>query len=162
MTALKTPAPDAPAEQWGRFAVSIPGFPCHSVAQRRGMVGWLFGESADVDWPVDGLRAMFVVEKGVTLYQVVEPGGYPQHRMRNGRHEFIPNPDDPATAGCLLALLGDERWRLHLDDVGEWSSWVNGPPETHGTGHLIHVGESLGRAAIAAAAALGRWPGGEG
>ena len=69
------------------------------------------------------------------------------HEERVYLHD-VPDPDDPATAGCLLALLGNERWRLHIDDVG-------------GIGHLIHVGESLGRACIAAAAALGRWPGGE-
>ena len=74
----------------------------------------------------------------------------------------ISDPDHWAWEGWMLRMLGNERWRLHLDDVGEWSFWVNGPPETHGTGHLIHVGESLGRAAIAASAALGRWPGGEG
>ena len=73
----------------------------------------------------------------------------------------VPDPDHWAWEGWLLRLLGNERWRLHLDDVGEWSFWVNGPPETHGTGHLIHVGESLGRACIATAAALGRWPGGD-
>jgi hypothetical protein len=143
MTVIKTPKPDAPAEEWGRLAVSIPGFPCHSVAQRRGMVGWLFGESADVDWPVDGLRAMFVVEKGVTLYQVVEPGGYPQHRMRNGRHEFIPDPDHPATAGWLLRMLGGEAFAL-------WAS-----------AHFGSCDIGIGRACISYAAAYGRWPGGE-
>lgn len=117
MNALKTPASDAPAEEWGALAVSIPGW------------RWLPG--------------------------MIDT--YPSFRLSDS----APDPDDPATAGCLLALLRNERWRLHLDDVGEWSFWVHGPPETHGTGHLIHVGESLGRAAIAVAAALGRWPGGE-
>ena len=164
MTALETPATDAPAEEWGRLAVSIPGFPCHSVAQRRGMVGWLFGESADVDWPVDGLRAMFVVEKGVTLYQVVEPGGYPQHRMRNGRHEFIPDPDHPATAGWLLRLLGPRclvRVRiLPLEGPGRYEVVIPSGMMPDGRPHRA-TGTNLGRACIAAAAAVERWPGGE-
>ena len=110
MSALKTPADDAPAAAWGALAVRIPGWQC-----RPDLIGW-------------------------AAYRV--------------------DPDHWAWTGWLLRLLGNERWRLHLDDVGEWSFWVNGPPETHGTGHLIHVGESLGRACIATAAALGRWPGG--
>ena len=144
MTALQTPAPDAPASEWGRFAVSIPGFPCNTVLLRRGMVGWLYGESADVDWPLDGLRAMFVGEKGATtLYQVVVPGGYPQHRMRNGRHEFIPDPDHPATEGWLLRLIG----------AGVFSLWM-------AENWRVGDDERIGCACIAAAAALGRWPGG--
>ena len=168
------PDDDAPAEEWGRLAVAIPGFPCHSVAQRRGMVGWLFGESADVNWPLDGLRAMFVVEKGVTtLYQVIESGGYPQHRMRNGRHEFIPDPDADATAGCLLRLLGDEWGAYHHDFSSHvWLTpyevvldrWLT-PPRSSLTPEVDWrqpPNLTLGRACIAAAAALGRWPGGEG
>ena len=69
-----------------------------------------------------------------------------------------PDPDDPATAGCLLAMLGPGEW----DNVapgsavapnGEgWWAWVNGD---------WSEGMTLGRACIAVAEALGRWPGGE-
>ena len=130
MSALQTPAADAPAKEWGRLAVSLPGW-----RWMPGMVGR--NEIGGTDRIMD------------------------QSEASRANADIVPDPDDPATAGCLLALLGDERWRLHLDDVGEWSFWVNGPPQTDGTGHLIHVGESLGRACIAAAAGLGRWPGGE-
>ena len=165
MSALTLPAADAPAEDWGRLAVSLSDWPCHSVAQRRGMVGWLYGESADVDWPVDGLRAMFIAEKGVTtLYQVIEPGGHPQHRMRNGSHKFIPDPDDPATAGCLLELLKptpSEGYMAHVlppsSALTKWRIHMN----TAQTGPLSASRSPLGRACSAAAAALGRWPGGE-
>jgi len=138
MSMLPLPAPDAPASEWGRLAVSIPGF------------DWLPGMLNRKD----GTRYM-----GSARWAWNDPYRHHAHGIAD---DDWPDPDDPATAGCLLALLGSEEcWRLHLDDLGEWSFWSNGPPETHGTGHLNHVGESLGRACIAAAHALGRWPGGE-
>jgi len=66
---------------------------------------------------------------------------------------FALDPDDPATEGCLVRLLGpvfEAVW--YTGDCDRW---------------LVAVGEerrlytSLGRACIAAAEALGRWPGGE-
>lgn len=65
----------------------------------------------------------------------------------------LPDPDDPATAGCLLALLGS-RCRVWQDredglwtvEIGAWRASM------HAT---------LGRACIAIAVALGRWPAGE-
>ena len=122
MSALQLPAPDAPAEDWGRVAVSLPGW--------RWMPGML---ARNFDGPV---RVESVTDD--------QPGVL--HRCRwtgNMTHADIrsmplPDPDDPATEGCLLALLG----RSH-----------------HGL--LQPRGTSLGRACIAAAAALGRWPGGE-
>jgi hypothetical protein len=114
---LALPAPDAPAEEWGRLAVAIPGF--------RSVQGMLWRG-----------------EDGVPMGKEWSP--------------WI-SPDDPATAGCLLALLG-------------------GPVEVkvyHGVtirrypriGCLLSEGitgrgSNLGRACIAAAATLGRWPGG--
>lgn len=35
MTALQTPAPDAPGEEWGALAVRIPGWQC-----RPDLIGW--------------------------------------------------------------------------------------------------------------------------
>jgi len=101
MSIYTLPALDAPAEDWGRVAVALPGWRWmegmlahgHMGAWRTGAAGALAGS-----WP---------------------------------------DPDDPATEGCLLALLG----RPH-----------------HGL--LQPRGTTLGRACIAAAAALGRWPGG--
>ena len=74
-----------------------------------------------------------------------------------------PDPDDPATAGCLLALLGptpSEGYMAHVlppsSAVMKWRIHMN----TARTGAISVYGWSLGRACIAAAAALGRWPGG--
>ena len=71
-----------------------------------------------------------------------------------------PDPDDPATDGCLLALLGDRQLLLDLPTAktgpGLWRAFVSrrSPCFTERM--------TLGRACIAAAEALGRWPGGEG
>jgi hypothetical protein len=65
-----------------------------------------------------------------------------------------PDPDDPATEGCLIRLLGPVHEAVWY--TGDCDRWV------------VAVGEerrlytSLGRACIAAAAAISRWPGGEG
>ena len=131
------------AEDWGRVAVSLPGW------------RWMPG-----------------------MLNVIPPrnDGGPGFASRILDAELtgpppltgLPDPDDPATAGCLLALLGpnltaydfgsyaDEpgengmRFRVVLygDNKGKPLSW---PPVDCAT---------LGRACIAAAEALGRWPGG--
>ena len=101
------------------------------------------------------LDGLIEAELGTTtLYQVVAPGGYPQIRMVNGRHEFVPDPDDPATAGCMLALLSPECHRVTtgIEDDESWAWWDGGE---------WHDSATLGRACVAAAEALGRWPGGE-
>jgi hypothetical protein len=62
----------------------------------------------------------------------------------------LPDPDDPATEGCMVRLLGPVHEAVWY--TGDCDRWV------------VAVGEerrlytSLGRACIAAAAALGRWP----
>jgi hypothetical protein len=145
------------AEDWGRVAVGLHRWPHGTVAKRRGVVGWVSGVEALSRMlpPVDRLRVIFVAELGTTtLYQVVAPGGYPQIRMVNGRHEFVPDPDDPATAGCMLALLSPECHRVTtgIEDDESWAWWDGGE---------WHDSATLGRACIAAAEALGRWPGGE-
>ena len=71
--------------------------------------------------------------------------------------DSVPDPDDPATAGCLLALLGRPvEVRLYRD------AGVTRYPRV---GCLLSEGRSrhastLGRACIATAAVLGSWPGG--
>ena len=67
-----------------------------------------------------------------------------------------PDPDHWAWGGWMLRLLcADDRpvsvTRMSPVDVTVWR---------HGLG--THAAPTLGRACIAAAAALGRWPGGEG
>jgi len=77
------------------------------------------------------------------------------------RHAII-NPDDPATGGCLLELLGADVCFTRYTDGTRTLRW--GPFEgwsgLEWRGEVI--GATLGRACIAAALALGRWPGGEG
>jgi len=135
MSDFKLPAPDAPAEEWGRLALSIPG------------CWWMPGmRDAASGWRWDG-------------HSFVEQGArHPQAgNCIKGVNEHWPDPDDPATAGCLLALIHSrgaymvpcsrhEGWWRAIIPAGAW-------PESAPT---------LGRACIAAAAALGRWPGGEG
>mgnify|MGYP003658600165 CR=1 FL=1 len=67
------------------------------------------------------------------------------------------DPDDPATAGCLLALLGPYACSLH--DAEGWMAGVGSPAGAKF--RVTHSGSSLGRACIAAAEAIGRWPGGD-
>ena len=112
MSALKPPAPDASAEEWGRFAVSIPG--------------WRYPDRREcplryLGWDDAGARP-------------------------------IPHPDHWPWWGWLIKLLGPERIAV--------SMWVD--QITVGQSHLVMDTSALGRACIAAAAALGRWPGGEG
>ena len=68
-----------------------------------------------------------------------------------------PDPDDPATAGCLLALLGPNAWVVPVGGRGD-----NGYRALAYVGGRLATGDGTtrGRACIAAAAALGRWPGG--
>lgn len=123
MTQYMIPAADAPAEEWGRLAVSLPGW--------RWMEGMLspclgVGRVDAGDLSDDPLFAVDFCDAG-------------------------PDPDDPATAGCLLALLGVGYAVATSKD--EWVSIGSWPT-------LIGEGPSVGRACIAAAEALGRWPGG--
>ena len=98
------------AEEWGRLAVSLPGW------------RWM---------------------RGMQTLPLPTPGA--------------PDPDDPATAGCLLALLGPGAWdnvapgSTQAYDGEGWWAWVDGE---------WSEGLTLGRACIAAAEALGRWPNG--
>jgi len=122
MTAqFKIPAPDAPAEEWGRLAVSIPGL--------RWMPGMRDGRTGERYEDGDG---PWLVNKW-------------------------PDPDDPATEGCLLALLGPDVNVLRRKN----RTVVTIITDNLDFGHYPQGrGHSLGRACIAAAAAIGEWPGG--
>lgn len=67
----------------------------------------------------------------------------------------VPDPDHWMWEGWFLRLLGP--CEVAYDDtdpeIGPWSVEVPG---------VFRMGPSIGRAAIAAAEAIGRWPGGEG
>lgn len=106
------------AEEWGRIAVSLPGWQ------------WM---------------------TGMQTLPLPTPG--------------VPDPDDPATAGCLLALLGDPLTRMFWYGINVTVRVNIMPPK----GERVFIAEhgergfnqpTLGRACIAAAEAIGRWPGG--
>jgi len=107
------------AEEWGRLAVSLPGW--------RWMPGILGrNENGGTDRIIDWTEAS------------------------QANPDIVPDPDDPATEGCLVRLLGPVHEAVWY--TGDCDRWV------------VAVGEerrlytSLGRACIAAAEALGRWP----
>ena len=65
-----------------------------------------------------------------------------------------PDPDDPATAGCLLVMLGPgASINATGGRVTAWLRVAGARVEGSGT--------DIGRACIAAAETLGRWPGGD-
>ena len=116
------------AEEWGRLAVSLPGW-----RWMPGMLGLWSDTHGEVYRPrIDG-----------------HPGPWVKSATAGIDH------DDPATAGCLLALLFPfvTVTRSHS---GGYIVHVAGPD-----GPVFGTGSTLGRACIAAAAALGRWPGGD-
>jgi hypothetical protein len=127
------------AEEWGRVAVSLPGW------------RWMRGMS--IPATEDNREAL--VDYPPSLLYVSEAGSDERGEVADG--EDYPDPDDPATAGCLLELLGalgpimDGLSLAGRMDV--WSRLMRA---------LMHDPEDIGRACIAAAEALGRWPGGEG
>ena len=130
MTALQKPAPDAPAEEWGRFATQIPDW------------RWMAG----------------ALGRGGSLGQMLV-------RLRRGDEGLVasdvwPDPDDPATAGCLLALLGN------LEKADELADSLHLRRDECAADAVIDAVMSgapgrISRACIAAADALGRWPGGD-
>ena len=139
------------AEEWGRLAVSLPGW--------RWMPGMLALWSLDEDPPMP-LRLTEDASDGHNYTTNPVWSGVRSDREYND-HELDPewcwpDPDDPATEGCLVRLLGNpRRARQALTAAGH-----------HNDAHRLHIafmlGEGIGPACIAAAAAIGRWPGGEG
>lgn len=129
------------AEEGGRLAVSIPGW--------RWMPGMIRC------WE-DGTRALIVPsEDGHFLVGLDDAHGGPVDGLRLADAVGgYPDLDDPATAGCLLALLGPSISMTNRPD-GTW--WVG---ERRLAKRWWGDGVTLGRACIAAAAANGRWPGG--
>ena len=68
---------------------------------------------------------------------------------------FAPDPDHWAWEGWLLRMLGPG-WYGQYDEDG-WELWAC---QVGRVGAQLIDAPTLGRACIAAAAALGRWPGG--
>ena len=128
--AMNKPQSERSPEEWGRVAVRRPGW--------RWMPGML---------RQDGCRYL-----GHGRW--VHPGAF---GLRLSLMDQWPDLDDPATAGCLLALLGPLGQVMDAlsaqDRMDLWSALMYA---------LMHDPSALGRACIAAAEAMGRWPGGEG
>ena len=117
MTALKTPAPDAPAEEWGALAVRIPDW----RSPRLPWLPWLLSPSQTSN---------------------------------------VPDPDHWAWTGWMLRLLGN------LEKADELADALHLRRDQCPADAVIDAVVSgnpgrISRACIAAAAALGRWPGGE-
>lgn len=121
-------------EEWGRVAVGLPGF--------RWMPGmrWLVARPD----PLEDLAGRLDDTTAAGL------------RSRQPHPGATPDPDDPATAGCLLSLLARTCWihRVAVLPLGAVVT-IETPDGLIVTGR----GSTLGRACIAAAEALGRWPG---
>ena len=138
MTSLTLPADEAPAAEWGALATRIPGW------------RWMPG----MRYTYGGFCASTGASEHYVERLCEDNAGPYEHAICP-----TPDPDDPsgATAGCLRALLGK---RLHIEH-GTYLARVVVLQEPAVNG-LYPQGEqrTLGRAAIAAAAAIGRWPGG--
>ena len=121
------------AEEWGRLAVSLPGWrllPGMRTIDRTGQAARVVGPS--------GAATL----EGVAV------------RLRLMQSSPI-DPDDHATAGALLALLEGANPRPYRRPGGLWVV-ATGPGFALEPDSLQP--RTLGRACIAAAEALGRWP----
>ena len=117
------------------------------------------------DWASKGL-GLVTVDGDKGLYGIASDGTWWEPTGRPDR-PWVLAVDHPATAGCLLALLGDPLTRVFWYGIHVTVRVNIMPPK----GERVFIAEhgergfnqpTLGRAAIAAADALGRWPGGEG
>ena len=133
------------AVDWGWLAVSLPGWRWAPGMLAVNFDGPIRVESVDHGEPGVLRRCRFTEEM---VHADIRSGP-------------TPDPDDPATAGCLLALLTPRPEYGRIVAIH--------PPRTLGGdfsvildtqwGKVTGRGSTLGRACIAAAEALGRWPG---
>ena len=147
MTALETPAADAPAKEWGSLAVRIPG--------------WRWPISTD-SAPEPDMPGLFRIGR---LSWRSTRGAQSKHQWTQhyGKGKCVPDPDHWAWWGWFITLLGPtpaDGYMAHILPPGgavtDWRIYMN----TAITGPMSAYGTTLGRACIAAAAANGRWPGG--
>jgi len=152
------------AEDWGRIATGLPGW--------RWMPGMRCRQRSDVGtlepWEaaeVAGAHRRYMGCARGKHWAVFRPskkrGLWSSVSVRGGGAWHWPDPDDPATAGCLLALLGPGEPTRSMSlfvrrDGFEVDFWT-GPTLVYRTPGPF---SSVGRACIAAAEALGHWPGG--
>jgi len=102
-------------------------------------------------------KGLVTVDGDEGLYRIASDGTWWEPTGRSDR-PWILALDHPATAGCLLALLLCVGWwvattvradGIHIVRASKW-----------GHARVEGEGRTPGRAAIAIAAAIGRWPGG--
>ena len=131
MSLLPLPAPDASALDWGVCAATIPGwrFP------------WECAHNRD-DVPESPQPGQAFIDGEWVLVE----------DMRSVKdHASVPDPDHWMWDGWFLRLLGP--CEVGHDDTdptcGPWSVEIPG---------VFRMGATIGRACIAAAHALGRWP----
>jgi hypothetical protein len=128
--------------EWTERACALPGAPDI----------WLLA--------ADG-KGLITVDGDEGLYGIASDGTWWEPTGRADR-PWVLAVDHDGTAGCLLALLGQRclvrilpREGLPIEIVIPSGLMPDGRP------HRV-TGINLGRACIAAAAAIGRWPGGGG
>jgi len=134
------------AEEWGRVAVALPGWRWMPGMLGAGPAGPRGGRKRAI---ITGTLAGDGAPRAVDYRGRRVPVWYV---MGCDEADATIDPDDPATAGCLLALLGSSVMSVEPADDGGWLV------ELYDLG--VHHGTTLGRACIAAAEAIGRWPGG--
>ena len=138
MSMLPLPAPDASALDWGICAASIPGwrFPWECAHDRDDVP-----ESPHVGQSlIDG--------KWVLVEDMRSP---------TENHTPVPDPDDWSWEGWVRRMLGDTLAHISTGFGDGYVVCIIVYGDT-----IEGTGRTLGRACIAAAHALGRWPGGEG
>ena len=133
------------AEEWGRVAVALPGW--------RWMPGMVFGSLY-----AHGMNAR------VQAHDITTDTDAPDvywFLPESPPSDAWPDPDDPATAGCLLALLGPEAAHMttavFIRHNAVEIDLLVGPTVVH---RSSGPHRNLGRTCIATAEAIGRWPGG--
>lgn len=135
-------------EDWGRVAVSLPGWRWMDGAAGHGPLG---------EFRVASVMENRTIETDSMAYMCDGNSGQCTEKMQTVAADVaIPDVDDPATAGCLLALLGPGGAVRHDTDRGgdpnTYTAWC----DADGRGD----GPTPGRAIVALAESLGHWPGG--
>ena len=131
-------------DELARAIVELPGFD----AERRGMtLKFTDAASGGSAWEITVCD-----DTAKAVHEIVTESTYDGEPIT----EWWPDLTDAATGGCLLALLGESRWRVVPAPGGGWN-WRDGQADSGKAWHHVpHHAEACARVALA----LGRWPGG--
>lgn len=141
---MELPEADAPASEWGALAVSIPD--------------WRWPISTD-SAPEPDMPGLFRI--GRLPWRSTRCAQFKhQWSQHDGKGKCVPDPDHWAWEGWLLRLLGEEIQRVCIRHGFGWMDEHFGDDGSTEIAWMDSI--NVGRACIAAAHALGRWPGGEG